>query len=186
MTGMTRGFGLYTLAGALLVGGIALLAAPQAQAQAGPLFDDYFDLDPASFEGLGCVIFEGIVNDSARMCDGYGGHTGIDCTVETDDCTKLCATESRVCWKSNKALLKMTKKNVGMAVKVAKRLCKLTIEPTACKEALKSAKQNFKVDLKIVMANVKSECIDPALITSCEAVCNSPSGNRDSFASCAP
>jgi hypothetical protein len=165
MTGMVRGFGFYTLAGALVLGGIVFLAAPQAQAAT---LDDFFDLE---LEGIGCDAFEMIVDAHVELCDDIY-QPGGGCTVDADECTKLCSKESKSCWKMSKVELNAVKSEVNLGAKLAKRLCKTTADPGTCKAGVKAAKGLFKDAYKIVKADTKAQCTSEKLITSCEEVCN--------------
>ena len=175
MTGMVRGFGSYTLAGALVLGGIVFLAASQAQAQG---WDDWL---PNDIEGIGCENFEMVVEGHVYMCDYLFGELGegdpSNCVVESAECQKLCNKNSKTCWKGSKAELKFIKKEINLATNMAKRLCKTTADPGLCKTALKTAKGVWKEAYKVVKAETKSQCKSDVLIGSCETVCLAAPGD---------
>ena len=160
-------FGFGALAAALLLGGIALLAAPSAQA----------GLSTEAEAALAaCLAFE-LITEDEDLC-GIGG-PNFNCEPEMRDCERFCRLAGRGCFRTTRADAQALNTGGRAVANASKVLCGTIADAAArsdCKAFVRALLQAAREDFQIARGLLREACNGDALVVTCEDECNVPNG----------
>ena len=155
-----RQFGFGTLAGAVLLGGIVLFAAPRAQAG---------EFNPGEIgEEAVCLIFELITEVGLEVCNEF------NCSPDERDCERICTEIGRGCFRTSRAAIIAFWTGVRSSSNAAKLECATIEDPEerrACKQFVRLLKGEVREEVVIARDLVREICRGEFFFDECLDVC---------------
>jgi hypothetical protein len=146
--------GIGTLAGAFLLGGSLLFAAPSAQADL---------LESAEF--IACEFYSELLGVGELVCDFW------ECDPSADDCDKVCGAIKKGCRKEGQKAKEAANQVCDAFKKEGKTLCNTADDKSACKEDVSEAGKDCRNFSKALGSETKDECSEADLAAECKDVC---------------